>query len=144
MIRKIAWHDHLYNRGSDIPILGLAQQFKDVVLGVEEELEGDSTVMILKYGLVIISEGLCMSHSYQEWIINAWMLNVAQEASQEGWHDIQITKVLHELALLSVEMEVSCQLNYLGDVVITVLLISRIDDAIDEWRKVLIGDWELI
>ena len=41
-------------------------------------------------------------------------------------------------------MEVPRQLDYLSQVVIWVLLVSRIYNAIEERDKVLIGNWELL
>ena len=72
------------------------------------------------------------------------MLDIAQEARQEGRHDVKIAEVLHKVAFLREEMEVPRQLDYLSQVVIWVLLVGRIYNAIDERNKVLIGNWELL
>ena len=46
------------------------------------------------------------------------MLDIAQEARQEGRHDVKIAEVLHKVAFLREEMEVPRQLDYLSQVVI--------------------------
>ena len=68
------------------------------------------------------------------------MLDIAQEARQEGRHDVKITEVLHKVAFLREEVEVPRQLDYLSQVVIRVLLVGSIYNAIDERDKVLIGN----
>ena len=83
MVRDIAGQNHLDNGLPNTPVLGLTQQLKDIILGIEEQFEGDGAVMVLQDGLVIIAKCLGVSHSYKEWIIDTWVLDVAQEASQE-------------------------------------------------------------
>ena len=85
-----------------------------------------------------------MPHGDQERIVNTWMLDIAQEAGQEGRHDVKVAKVLHKVAFLRKEVEVPRQLDYLRQVVIRVLLVSRIYNAIDERDKILIGNRELL
>lgn len=99
--------------------------------------------MIFEYALVIVSQGLCVSHGDQERIVDTWMLDIAQETCQEGWHDIKVAEVFHKVALLNEEVEISSQFDYLGQIVIRVLLIGRIYNRIDQWDKVLISYREL-
>lgn len=81
-----------------------------------------------------------MPHGDQERIVNTWMLDIAQEAGQEGRHNVKIAEMLHKVAFLREEVEVPRQLDYLSQVVIRVLLVGSIYNAIDERDKVLIGN----
>ena len=85
-----------------------------------------------------------MPHGDQEWIINARMLDVTHKACQESTHDIQVTEVLHELALFREEMEIASQLDNLSQVVIGILFICCVLDAVDERDQILVGDGKLV
>ena len=85
-----------------------------------------------------------MLHCDQKRIVNTRVLNVTKEASKEGAHNVQVAEVAHQVTLFGKIMEVAGQLYYLGQVVVAVLLISRILDAIDKRDEVLIGDGKLV
>jgi len=62
VVGEVTGHDHLDNRLSDTPVLSLTQEFKHVVLRVKQKFESDGAVMIFEHTLIIISDGLCVSH----------------------------------------------------------------------------------
>ena len=72
------------------------------------------------------------------------MLDITMQASQEGRHDVQVAKVLHEVALFCEVVEVSGKLDHLDYIVIRVLFVGCRINAVDERDKVLVGDRELV
>lgn len=132
VIGNVARENHLDNNLTDVPVLSLAEQLKDVVLGVEQKLEGNSAVMVFKNALVVVSECFGVSHCNQERIVHARVLDVTHKASKEGTHDIQVAQMLHQLTLFGKVVEVACQFNDFGDIVVAVLFVSCIFHAIDE------------
>ncbi len=72
-----------------------------------------------------------MSHGDKERIVDTRVGDVAKETSQESTHDVQVAKVVHKVTLLGKVVEVSSQFDNLGQIVVAILLISRILYPID-------------
>lgn len=143
MVRDVTAEDHLYDDLPDVPVLGLAQKLKDIVLRVEEEFEGDGAVMVLKDRLVVVAKSLGVAHGDQKWVVHTGVLNVLQHAGQEGTHDVQVAELGHQVARFREVVEVSGRLDDLRDVVVAVLLISCVLNAVDQRHEVLVRDREL-
>ena len=73
MVGDVSREDHFNDDLAYVPVLSLAKEFKDVVLGVEKELESDCTVMVFKDALVVVSDGLGVLHGDEEGIVDAGM-----------------------------------------------------------------------
>lgn len=143
VVGDVTAEDHLDDDLSDVPVLGLTQKFEDIVLRVEEEFEGDGAMVVLKDGLIVVAERLGVTHGDQKGVIHSGMLDVLQHACKESTHDVQIAEVGHQVARLREVMEVSSRLHDLRDVVVAVLLVSRVLDAVDQRNEVLVRDREL-
>ena len=48
MLVGVCRKNHLDDDLSNVPVLGFTQEFKDVVLGVEKKLEGDTAMMMFQ------------------------------------------------------------------------------------------------
>mmetsp|Transcript_8182 Transcript_8182/g.9875 ORF Transcript_8182/g.9875 Transcript_8182/m.9875 type:complete len:289 (+) Transcript_8182:675-1541(+) len=144
MVGQVARENHFDDDLSHVPILRLAQQLKHIILRVQKQFECDGAMMVLEDAFVIVTDGFHVAHCDQKGIIDSRVLNIAQQACQEGTHDVQIAEVLHQTALLREVVEVSGQFDDLGKVVIAVLLVCRIFDTVYERDQILIGDGKLV
>lgn len=62
VIRKVTRGNHLDYDLTDVPVLSLTQQLKDVVLRVEKDFESDGTVMVLEDALVVVAQRFRVLH----------------------------------------------------------------------------------
>ena len=70
VVRNVTRQDHLRNDLAHIPVLRFWKQFKNVVLGVEQQLERDCAVMVLEDAAVVVAQGLGVLHRNQERIVD--------------------------------------------------------------------------
>ena len=76
VVANVGAQNHLRNNLAHIPVLGLAQQFEDVVLGVQQKLEGDRAMVVLEHGPIVVAEGLGVLHGDEERVIDASKQNL--------------------------------------------------------------------
>lgn len=88
--------------------------------------------MTLQDRLVVVAKCFSVTHRDQKWVVDARVLDVAHKARQEGTHDVEVTEMLHQIALLCEKVEVACNLHNFGQIVIRILLIRSVLDTVDE------------
>ena len=68
-----------------IPVLRLRQQFKDVVLWVQQQLERNRAVMVLKHAPVVVPQRLGVLHGDEEGIVYTPTVNLNTD------HELTVT-----------------------------------------------------
>lgn len=71
VVRNVARQDHLRYDLAHVPVLRLRQQLEDVVLRVQQQLEGDRAVVVLEHAAVVVAQRLRVLHRDQERIIDS-------------------------------------------------------------------------
>lgn len=53
---------------------------------LQHDTEGGSDVVVLQYGLVIVTDGFAVACPYQEAVVDSWVLIVMDDRSDQGCH----------------------------------------------------------
>ena len=69
--------------------LFLGQVDEDITVGVLKEFEGDSQVVVLEDGLVIVHDGQLRARVYQELVCQPRVVHVVDGRSEDGRHHLQ-------------------------------------------------------
>ena len=69
VVRNVARQDHLRYDLAHVPVLRLRQQLEDVVLRVQQQLEGDRAVVVLEHAAVVVAQRLRVLHRDQERVV---------------------------------------------------------------------------
>ena len=71
VVRNVARQYHLRYDLAHVPVLRLRQQLEDVVLRVQQQLEGDRAVVVLEHAAVVVAQRLRVLHRDQERVVDS-------------------------------------------------------------------------
>ena len=80
---------HIYHHFSQgLPLL-LGKVHQNITVRILKELKGDSQVMVLQDGLIIVHDGQLRAGVDEELVGEAGMIHVVNGSGEDGRHDLQ-------------------------------------------------------